>query len=171
MNKQLITIDGKDYWFKIGLRGIMYLQSLTKYDESDLIVAGLITPEENHLNATISKQLYYKNSQHFHFLFSSLSLFEQDFSFFSYDIPGLYSRAVGEIGIDPSIVLQMTPQEIELAYKGYQRRQEALANIIKLAVIESLDNNQEIIQLIEPDEFCNGNQLERSQVCEVLLNG
>lgn len=168
MNKQLITIDGKDYWFKIGLRGIMYLQSLTKYDESDLIVAGLITPEENHLNATISKQLYYKHSQHFHLLFSSL--IEQGFSFSSYDIPGLYSRAVGEIGIDPSIVLQMTPQEIELAYRGYQRRQEALANIIKLAVIESLDNNQELIQLVEPDEFAVGNQFERSRVCEVLLN-
>lgn len=166
MNKQLITIDGKDYWFKIGLRGIIYLQSLTEYDESDFFVAGLITFDENHLSPAVAKKLYSKE------LFKRFvpSLVEQ-VSFFSIDFQGLYSRAVGEIGIDPSIVLQMTPQEIELAYKGYQRRQEALANIIKLAVIESLDNNQELIQLIEPDEFCNGNQLERSQVCEVLLNG
>jgi len=32
----------------------------------------------------------------------------------------------------------MSPGEIELAYKGYQKRQETLANIIKIAVLESL---------------------------------
>ena len=165
MNKQLITIDGKDYWFKIGLRGIIYLQSLSQYDESDFFAAGLITFDENHLSPTAAKELYSKG------LFKRFipSLVEQ-VSFFSIDFQGLYSQAVGEIGIDPNIALQMSPGEIELAYKGYQKRQETLANIIKIAVLESLQDNTSPISLTEPDEFAVGNMVERQSVCEVLLN-
>ena len=163
MNKELITIDGKDYWFKIGLRGIIYLQSLSQYDESDFFVAGLITFDENHLSPAAAKELYSKE------LFKRFvpSLVEQ-VSFFSINFQGLYSQAVGEMGIDPNIVLQMSPDEITLAYKGYLRRQEMLANLIKLSIEESIDNNRAPIEIIEPEEFSIGNQIERNCVMEVL---
>ena len=163
MNKELITIDGKDYWFKIGLRGIIYLQSLSQYDESDFFAAGLITFDENHLSPAVAKELYSKG------LFKRFipSLVEQ-VSFFSIDFQGLYSQAVGQMGIDPNIVLQMTPDEITLAYKGYLRRQEMLANLIKLSIEESIDNNRAPIEIIEPEEFSIGNQIERNYVMEVL---
>ena len=163
MNKELITIDGKDYWFKIGLRGIIYLQSLSQYDESDFFAAGLITFDENHLSPAAAKKLYSKE------LFQRFvpSLVEQ-VSFFSLNFQGLYSQAVGEMGIDPNIVLQMSPDEIALAYRGYLRRQEMLANLIKLSIEESIENNRAPIEIIEPEEFSIGNQIERNCVMEVL---
>jgi len=47
----------------------------------------------------------------------------------------LYSKAVGELGISPDIALLMEPDEIELAYIGYLRRQEMTANLNKLAML------------------------------------
>lgn len=46
VNKQAVVLDGKIFWLKIGLRGIIYLQGLPEYDESDVLIAALITPQE-----------------------------------------------------------------------------------------------------------------------------
>lgn len=55
----------------------------------------------------------------------------------------------------------MSPDEIELAYKGYLRRKELEANLNKLAMAEALAGNHDKIQIVEPEEYTSGTQLER----------
>ena len=88
-------------------------------------------------------------------------LFEQVSSFLFVNVRDLYSRAVGEIGIDPAVFFQMSPDEIELAYQGYLRRKELEANLTKLAMVEALAGDHNPIQIVEPEEYTCGTQYER----------
>lgn len=72
------------------------------------------------------------------------------------------------MGISPDIFFQMSPDEIELAYQGYLRRQELQANLTKLAVAQALNNNQDLIQIIEPEEYACGSKQERELTFQKL---
>ena len=52
---------------------------------------------------------------------------------FQCNIHDLYSKAVGDIGLDPKTFWDMTLDELELAYKGYLTRLEILLNGFRLA--------------------------------------
>lgn len=159
VNKQAVVLDGKIFWLKIGLRGIIYLQGLPEYDESDVLIAALITPQE--LTVDEAKRLVSQQRQK---LSSYLpSLFEQVSSFHFCNVRDLYSRAVGEIGINPAIFFQMSPDEIELAYKGYLRKKELEANLMKVAMLEALAGDHSQIKVLEPDEYTLGTLQEREQ--------
>jgi hypothetical protein len=62
----------------------------------------------------------------------------------------------------------MTPKEIELAYEGYLRRQETTANLTKIAVLEALNNNQDLIRIIEDKGYIVGNEEERNRMFKEL---
>ena len=75
-------------------------------------------------------------------------------------IQELYTKAVGEVGIAPTEFLQMTPEEIELAYEGYLRRKETEANLFKLAL---RSEDEELIRLTEDKGYIVGSMEEREQ--------
>jgi hypothetical protein len=62
----------------------------------------------------------------------------------------------------------MTPKEIELAYEGYLRRQETTANLTKIAVLEALNSNQDLIRIIEDKGYIIGNEEERNRMFKEL---
>ena len=142
----------------------MYLQSLPNYNDEDVFIAALITLHS--ISTTKAKELY---QQTLGKKFCCMPyLFEQVFSFLGTDVRDLYSKAVGEIGISPAVCLQMTPDEIELAYKGYLRKKELEANLYKLAMVEAIGGDHSKIQILEPDEYRQGTQLEREHTFERL---
>lgn len=164
VNEYTITIEGKTFRLKIGLRGIIYLQGLSQYDESDIFTASIITL--NSISVDEAKRLFQLGRKNF--TYCQPFIFEQVISFLYSNVRDLYSRAVGEIGIDPAIFFQMSPDEIELAYKGYLRRKELEANLNKLAMAEALAGNHDKIQIVEPEEYTSGTQLEREQTFQKL---
>lgn len=83
-----------------------------------------------------------------------------------YEVEELYTKAVGEIGITPNDFYSMTPGEIELAYEGYLRRKETEANLTKMAIITSQDD--ELIRLTEDKGYSVGNKAEREEVFRLL---
>jgi hypothetical protein len=72
------------------------------------------------------------------------------------------------MGITPNDFYSMTPGEIDLAYEGYLRKKETEANLIKVAIVEALANNTELIRLTEDKGYSVGNERERQQVFEKL---
>ena len=91
-------------------------------------------------------------------------LFEQ----VPFSLTGLYSQAVGEMGIAPSQFWQMTAEEVELAYEGYLRRQELTANLTKLAFIEALGGNTTPISLFEDKGYTLGSTQEYNNTFKQL---
>jgi hypothetical protein len=83
-----------------------------------------------------------------------------------FEVEELYTKAVGEIGITPNDFYSMTPGEIDLAYEGYLRRKETEANLIKMAIITSQDD--ELIRLTEDKGYSVGNKAEREEVFRLL---
>lgn len=62
----------------------------------------------------------------------------------------------------------MTPDEINLAYEGYLRRQETTANLTKLAIAEVLSGNNDLIRLTEDKGYIIGTSKEREETFEKL---
>lgn len=95
-------------------------------------------------------------------------LFEQVISTPFIDVRDLYRKAVGELGISPAIFYQMSPEEVELAYQGYLRRQELSANLTKLAVLQALHNDRTDITLATKPEYSMGTEPDREKTFSVL---
>lgn len=72
------------------------------------------------------------------------------------------------MGIAPPDFYNMTQEEIEWAYEGYLRRQEMTANLNKIAVIEALNKNNELIRLTEDYEYNIGTDEERKNTFKFL---
>ena len=149
---QTIKIDGKTYRFKIGLNEIIYLQSLSEIKEEDVFAAGLISLQP--IQADELKHLYARARETGQL---------PSFSFLNADVMDLYSKAVGELGISPDIALLMEPDEIELAYIGYLRRQEMTANLNKLAMLQALNGDKEPIKIVDKLDYTFGSIEEREK--------
>ena len=83
-----------------------------------------------------------------------------------FEVEELYTQAVGEMGITPNDFYSMSPGEIELAYEGYLRRKETEANLTKMAIITSQDD--ELIRLTEDKGYSVGSKAEREEVFRLL---
>ena len=83
-------------------------------------------------------------------------------------IQGLYTKAVGEMGIAPSDFYQMTQEELDRADEGYLRRLEVNANLTKTAIAEVLSNNNELIRLTEDQGYTIGTEEERKNTFKFL---
>lgn len=80
-----------------------------------------------------------------------------------------YAVAVGEIGIPPSDFYDMTEDELELAYKGYQQRLEDQTNLFLLALVRSQsDNKYDLFKLTEDLGYEIGNLQERENTFKKL---
>lgn len=161
---QIFDIQNQLYEFKIGMRGILYLQGLKEITALDVFTAGIITTQPQFTMARIQWMWNeYKQEN------EDASLFDGDFSsLYSIDVRELYEKIVGEVGIDPAAFLQMDYEECELAYTGYLARQEMSANLMIEVLDKVSHQDYSPIQLLEQDEYSVGNEQERDIVFDRL---
>lgn len=165
MKRLPLEIDGKTYWLKIGLKSIIYLQSLPRQTEEDIFVASILTLQDISINA--AKRLYQRAAAVFNDDIYK-PLFEQASSFLSLDVRDLYIKALGELRIDLAQFFIMSPEEIELAYEGYLRQQQLTANLTKLAIVSALAKDPEPIVILNTPEYTIGTDQERDKTFDVL---
>lgn len=79
----------------------------------------------------------------------------------------LYSRAVGEIGIQPDCFYSMNKEEVELAYQGFIQRKQLEANLGVLAINTSKQEYKPI-RLIENQGYEVGTIKEREETFQTL---
>lgn len=78
-----------------------------------------------------------------------------------------YIAGLGELNISLQALESMTPEELDLAYTGYLRRQELTANLNKMAYAQSRTNNFDYIELSQP-AIVQGNLQEREHIFKKL---
>lgn len=152
----------KIYEFKIGLKGLILMREnadlLAAENERFILYCGLIC---QHPDITF---------QEIDEIIEDCDLSALDVGQYTilslYEVEELYVKAVGEMSISPPDFYSMTPNEIDLAYEGYLRRKETEANLIKMAIITS--QNDELIRLTEDKGYSVGNKAEREEVFRLL---
>lgn len=151
----------KIYEFKFGLKGLMIMRenanSVMASDKRFLLYCGLISSQPAITFQEIDEIIKECDLSKLDISQTILSLFE---------VEELYTKAVGEMGIAPNEFYSMTPGEIDLAYEGYLRRKETEANLTKMAIISS--QNDELIRLTEDKGYSVGNTAEREEVFRLL---
>lgn len=156
-----LRTNRKIYEFKIGLKGLIIMREnadlVMASDKRFLLYCGLISSQPAITFQEIDEII--KECD-----LSKLDIGQNILSI--YEVEELYTKAVGEIGITPTDFYTMTPHEIDLAYEGYLRRKETEANLTKMAIITSQDN--ELIRLTEDKGYFVGSKAEREEVFRLL---
>lgn len=156
-----LRTNRKIYEFKIGLKGLIMMREnadlVMASDKCFLLYCGLISSQPAITFQEIDEII--KECD-----LSKLDIGQNILSI--YEVEELYTKAVGEIGITPTDFYTMTPHEIDLAYEGYLRRKETEANLTKMAIITSQDN--ELIRLTEDKGYFVGSKAEREEVFRLL---
>ncbi len=152
----------KIYEFKIGLKGLILMREnanlLATKDERFILYCGLISQHPDITFQEIDEIIADCD-------LSNLNVSQTPFLSL-YEVAELYTKAVGEIGITPADFYNMTPHEIDLAYEGYLRRKETEANLTKMAIMTS--QNDELIRITEDKGYSVGNKAEREEVFRLL---
>ena len=156
-----LRTNRKIYEFKIGLKGLIMMREnadlVMASDKRFLLYCGLISSQPAITFQEIDEII--KECD-----LSKLDIGQNILSI--YEVEELYTKAVGEIGITPTDFYTMTPHEIDLAYEGYLRRKETEANLTKMAIITSQDD--ELIRLTEDKGYSVGSKAEREEVFRLL---
>ena len=156
-----LRTNRKIYEFKIGLKGLIMMREnadlVMASDKRFLLYCGLISSQPAITFQEIDEIIKECDLSKLDISQNILSLFE---------VEELYTKAVGEMGIAPNEFYSMTPGEIDLAYEGYLRRKETEANLTKMAIITSQDD--ELIRLTEDKGYSVGNKAEREEVFRLL---
>lgn len=156
-----LRTNRKIYEFKIGLKGLIIMREnadlVMASDKRFLLYCGLISSQPAITFQEIDEIIKECDLSKFDINQDILSI---------YEVEELYTKAVGEIGITPTDFYTMTPHEIDLAYEGYLRRKETEANLTKMAIITSQDN--ELIRLTEDKGYFVGSKAEREEVFRLL---
>lgn len=151
----------KIYEFNFGLKGLIIMREnadlVMANDTRFLLYCGLVSRQPAITFQEIDEIIEECDLSKLDISPTILSLFE---------VEELYTKAVGEIGITPNDFYFMSPGEIELAYEGYLRRKETEANLTKMAIITSQDD--ELIRLTEDKGYSVGNKAEREEVFRLL---
>lgn len=151
----------KIYEFNFGLKGLIIMREnadlVMANDTRFLLYCGLVSRQPAITFQEIDEIIEECDLSKLDISPTILSLFE---------VEELYTKAVGEIGITPNDFYFMSPDEIELAYEGYLRRKETEANLTKMAIITSQDD--ELIRLTEDKGYSVGNKAEREEVFRLL---
>jgi hypothetical protein len=156
-----LRTNRKIYEFKFGLKGLIIMREnanlVMASDKRFLLYCGLISSQPAITFQEIDEIIKECDLSKLNISQNILSLFE---------VEELYTKAVGEMGIAPNEFYSMTPGEIDLAYEGYLRRKETEANLTKMAIITSQDD--ELIRLTEDKGYSVGNKAEREEVFRLL---
>lgn len=150
----------KIYELKFGLKGLILLRENLDIVATEklkfLLYCGLISQQPDITFQEIQEIIDE----------CDLSFLEQPTLLSIYEIQELYTKAVGEVGIAPTDFYTMTVEEIDLAYEGYLRRKETEANLTKIAIMTS--NNEDLIRLTDDKGYSIGNLKERAEIFERL---
>ena len=156
-----LRTNRKIYEFNFGLKGLIIMREnadlVMANDTRFLLYCGLVSRQPAITFQEIDEIIEECDLSKLDISQKILSLFE---------VEELYTKAVGEMGIAPNEFYSMTPGEIDLAYEGYLRRKEAEANLTKMAIITSQDD--ELIRLTEDKGYSVGNKAEREEVFRLL---
>lgn len=151
----------KIYEFNFGLKGLIIMREnanlVMANDKKFILYCGLVSKQPAITFQEIDEIINECDLSQLDITPTILSLFE---------VEELYTKAVGEIGITPNDFYSMTPGEIDLAYEGYLRRKETEANLTKMAIITS--QNDELIRLTEDKGYVVGNKAEREEIFRLL---
>lgn len=151
----------KIYEFNFGLKGLIIMREnanlVMANDTRFLLYCGLVSRQPAITFQEIDEIIEECDLSKLDISPTILSIFE---------VEELYTKAVGEMGITPNDFYSMSPGEIELAYEGYLRRKETEANLTKMAIITS--QNDELIRLTEDKGYFIGNKAEREEVFKLL---
>lgn len=161
METRVIKIGGVDYKLKFGLGSLILLSKKSKLDVEDIILYGLqtLSPQANKsLLSLISYDEKVRAEEAVSEIFSPSSLPSPQ------TIEEWYRKGIGEIGLSLSDFYCLTPYELDLAYEGYLRRMELVANLNQLAFLRALNKNDEPITLTEEREYSMGSIEERERV-------
>lgn len=165
MNSQTVEINGKMFEFKFGLKAIIELNKISNLNTDEhldeILYWGFflsnpqITLEEiRNLDASFKQYLSSKlNLLKAIKVFPSLGKVEE-----------WYARAIGEMGISLDTFYQMDFYELELAYQGYLRKMELMANLNQLGHLRANNNSDKVIKITEEREITRGSLEERKQV-------
>lgn len=151
------------FYVKFGLKGLIFLNESTNTtvneDLNFLVYCGLVSLQPDITFDDVKEIISTNDLTNFkkpNFIPSLLEIQE------------LYSKAIGEMGMALADFYAMTPEEIDLAYDGYIRRKELEGNLIKLAVLESLNGNGQTIKISEEKEYQVGSLVERENTLKEL---
>lgn len=151
----------KIYEFNFGLKGLIIMREnadlVMANDKRFILYCGLVSRHPAITFQEIDEIINECDLSQLDITPNILSLFE---------VEELYTKAVGEIGITPNDFYSMTPGEINIAYEGYLRRKETEANLTKMAIITS--QNDELIRLTEDKGYVVGNKTEREEIFRLL---
>lgn len=78
-------------------------------------------------------------------------------------IQELYKQMVGEVGIQPKEFFQMSPEEMDWAYRGYLERKETDINLVLTALNKFNNNDFDLIRLVEDQGYTIGSIKERNE--------
>ena len=156
-----LRTNRKIYEFNFGLKGLIIMREnadlVMANDTRFLLYCGLVSRQPAITFQEIDEIIEECDLSKLDISPNILSLFK---------VEELYTKAVGEIGITPNDFYSMTPGEINIAYEGYLRRKETEANLTKMAIITSQDD--ELIRLTEDKGYSVGNKAEREEVFRLL---
>lgn len=151
----------KIYEFNFGLKGLILLREnvdlVMDNDGRFILYCGLVSRQPTITFQEVDEIIEECGLPDFDISHNFLSLSR---------VEELYTKAVGEMGIAPPDFYSMTPDEIDLAYEGYLRRKETEANLMKMAIITS--HNDELIRLTEDKGYVIGTEAEREEVFRLL---
>ena len=156
-----LRTNRKIYEFKIGLKGLIIMREnadlVMANDKRFLLYCGLVSKQPAITFQEIDEIIEECDLS---------NIVIEPIIFSPFEVEELYTKAVGEIGITPTDFYTMTPHEIDLAYEGYLRRKETEANLTKMAIITS--QNDELIRLTEDKGYSIGSEAERKEVFKLL---
>lgn len=164
----ILEKDGILYSFRFGLKGLKMFNELSYLDEDEKILiyfSGFITDQPNMTLQDVKIFLTECSESNLNLLDNYIK--ENFFYKTPLEIEELYSKIVGEMGIAPSDFDLMTLSDIDLAYDGYIKRIEVLANIYLLA-LQMKNQNKASIRLREDKGYEIGSLIEREKVLQEL---
>lgn len=143
-----IYIDGMCYSLKFGTKSLMMLKEFLNNNSNRELrsIKFFLSIAHNNLSRResdeiLQKLIETKGEEYIDVLLSDILKIsfngEVDFNL---PFEELYRKTVGEMGIAPQIFYEMTPYEIELAYKGYLDRKQLEANCMIIAIRKAKDN-------------------------------
>ena len=151
----------KIYEFNFGLKGLIIMREnanlVMANDTRFLLYCGLVSRQPAITFQEVDEIIEECDLSKLDINPTILSIFE---------VEELYTKAVGEMGITPNDFYSMSPDEINIAYEGYLRRKETEANLTKMAIITS--QNDELIRLTEDKGYIVGNKTEREEIFRLL---
>lgn len=72
-----------------------------------------------------------------------------------------YKKGIGEMSLPITTFYCLTPHELDIVYEGYLRRQELLANLIQLSILQT--QNPKPIKIFEESNVHTGSLKEREE--------